>query len=125
MHERYNLRDLIAPAICTAEFLDDLPRFGEFDIVWISNALDHTSAPVLAWLNLFRATRVGGVMAHAHFLREGTHAKGDQLHKFDLFPENGQLCLEDLAGGIRVSLTEHLPLQNVAAPWRLPWLGDL
>lgn len=99
----------LIPQRASGETLSD--RFGaeSFDIVFVSNALDHTQAPALTWMNLFQVTRVGGVLAHRHAIREASHEHWDQLHQFDLFPRDGAFQITDVAGH-EFSLSDGLPL---------------
>ena len=109
MLQRFEFRDALMPEFGTGEFLD-VQRPGEqFDIVYIGNALDHTSSPALSWLNAFKLTKVGGTIGHTHFVREATAQKQDQLHQFDLYPEGDEFWIDDL-NGHRFSLTRGLPL---------------
>lgn len=99
----------LIPEKANGEFL--VEKYGEeaFDLVFVSNALDHTQAPALTWMNLFQVTRTGGVLAHRHAIREATHENWDQLHQFDLFPNNASLQITD-ARGMEFSLTDELPI---------------
>jgi SAM-dependent methyltransferase len=112
MLNRFKFHDIVMPEFGTGEFLDVQQHGEKFDIVYIGNALDHTSSPALSWLNAIRMTKIGGVIGHAHFVREGSAQKQDQLHQFDLYPEEDQLWLDDLKGH-RFSLTRGLPLRLI------------
>jgi hypothetical protein len=100
------------PEFGTGEFLDVQRAGDQFDIVYISNALDHTASPALTWLNALKMTRVDGIIGHAHFVREATAETEDQLHRFDLYPDANQLWLDDLRGHC-FSLTMDLPLRLI------------
>ena len=84
---------------------------GAFDFTYVQNALDHTAAPALTWLNLYRTTKIGGFLGHCHGVNEATHEKQDQLHQFNLRPEgDGEMIIDDLNGHI-FSLTRGLELE--------------
>jgi len=87
-----------------------------FDIVSIRNALDHHLCPALAWLNIFRAAKVGGYIVQSHSIREATKENWRQLHQYDLFPadDEGALMIED-ARGVVVDLVSGLPLEHVSS----------
>jgi len=100
----------VTPVCVLGEFLDQLYPSESFDITFVSNALDHCLCPAVAWYNMLKLTRVGGFVIHCHAVREGTHQKQEDLHQFDLWPENNGLMISDLAGH-EFSLTEGLPLE--------------
>ena len=91
------------------EYLDEELSGSAFDVVHVRNALEHTQAPALTWLNLFGLTREGGVIVHSHAMREATAQGFKQLHRFDLFPRKQSLWIEDGAG-VKFSLTDGMPL---------------
>ena len=63
---------------------------GTFDIVHISNALDHTQDPQAAYNAMYRAVKPGGFLIVQGFVNEGTHEEwqGMHQHDLDLFREN-------------------------------------
>src|SRR5262245_25600736 len=87
MLARFKFGDIVMPRFGTGEFLDVQLAGEQFDIVYIGNALDHTSSPALSWLNALKLTKVNGIIGHGHFVREASAQKQDQLHQFDLYPE--------------------------------------
>jgi len=112
MLERFKFCDIVMPRFGTGEFLDVQLAGEQFDIVYIGNALDHTSSPALSWLNALKLTKVDGIIGHGHFVREASAQKQDQLHQFDLYPEEDQLWIDDLKGHC-FSLTKELPLRLI------------
>lgn len=80
-----------------------------FDFVYTQNALDHTLCPALSWINLYRLTKIGGYLGHCHAINEAYHEKQDQLHQFNLRPENSNLILDDLSGSV-ISLNDGMGL---------------
>ena len=83
-----------------------------FDFVYTQNALDHTLCPILSWINLYKLTKIGGYIGHCHAIDEAYHEKQDQLHQFNLRPENSNLILDDLSGTI-ISLNSGMKLSIV------------
>ena len=110
---RYGKTSPVKQEAVHAEFLDEAVSDCSFDICHVRNALDHTQSPCLTWLNIFRATKVGGYIVQSHSIREATKEQWKQLHQFDLYPDtNGHLWLED-AFGTNVCLSSSLPLSVV------------
>ncbi|MEQ8768463.1 MAG: hypothetical protein RL885_31450 [Planctomycetota bacterium] len=109
---RHDIEWPLTPRLAIGELLMDQGEPETFDIVNVTNALDHTQAPALTWLNLFHLTRTGGYLIHKHSEREASHENFDQLHQFDLFPKETSLWIED-SKGHAFSLTDGLPLTCV------------
>lgn len=86
---------------------------GSFDIVYSSNALDHTRSPAQCMEQMCRVLRRGGFMLLEGFEREGTEGKWKGLHKHDLFAENGVIVHMDRAGRRR-NLIADLPLTCIS-----------
>lgn len=55
-----------------------------FDIVHISNALDHTQNPLLAVQQLYKAVKPGGFLIIQGFENEGSFEKWQGFHKWDI-----------------------------------------
>lgn len=55
-----------------------------FDVVHISNALDHCQDPAEAYRRLWRAVRPGGWLFVQGFFREAEHEKGEGFHRWNL-----------------------------------------
>jgi len=83
-----------------------------FDIVYSSNALDHTISPRECMIQMSQVVIQGGIIFLEGFLREGSAAAWTGLHQHDLFPENGHLIHCNRAG-IRTDLANGLPLQCI------------
>ena len=73
------------PAGCEELIFD-----GTFDVVHISNALDHTQDPQAAYNAMYRAVKPGGFLIVQGFVNEGTHEEWIGFHQWDLdlFREN-------------------------------------
>jgi SAM-dependent methyltransferase len=69
---------------------EDLEYENQFDMVHISNALDHTQNPQAAYNAMYRAVKPGGFLIVQGFVNEGTHENWTGFHQwdFDLFKEN-------------------------------------
>ena len=77
----YNKYNIPAPLTYPAE---ELPYDNEFDIVHISNALDHSQDPKLAVEKLLKATKSGGYLIIQGFECEGTFENWIGFHQWDL-----------------------------------------
>jgi len=86
---------------------------GVFDVVYSSNALDHTTAPRLCVEQMTARLRPGGLLLLEGLAREGSQAQWAGLHQHDLFPESGSLIHES-RDGTRADLTSGLPLRCVS-----------
>jgi 2-polyprenyl-3-methyl-5-hydroxy-6-metoxy-1,4-benzoquinol methylase len=112
LFELYGVEASVLPQLAIGELLDTQFEPGSFDLVHVRNALDHTQAPALCWLNLFSLVRVGGVLCHSHAVREGTFENWAALHQFDLFPVKDSIWIEDRSRE-PFSLSDDLPLETV------------
>lgn len=104
----YDAHEITAPDAYGAEEVGErFPRF--FDIVHISNALDHTENPVRALQSLIDAVMPGGFLVVQGFVDEGTYEKGAGLHQWNLnLNKGGQLVVANLQGGVVIMAAEKL-----------------
>ena len=94
---------------------EDLSRFAarSFDIVYSSNALDHSASPRRCIEQMCEMLPAGGVLLLEGFVREGSQGNWIGLHQHDLFTEQGQLIHVDRQGH-RTNLAAQLPLEYVS-----------
>lgn len=88
------------PVGCEALTFDDV-----FDVVHISNAIDHTQDPHAAYLAMYRAVRPGGFLIVQGFTNEGTHEDWTGFHNWDIDldeskPEHVNLSISDKRGWV-------------------------
>lgn len=69
--------------------LDDIGE-QRFDVVWMSNALDHSEDAVQGVRNLVAAAKPGGAIVLTHVENEGEHASYEGLHHWNITIENGR-----------------------------------
>ena len=83
----YNKHGLIMPLPRACE---DLTFKDLYDVVHISNALDHSQQPDIAFERMYRAVKPGGFLIVQGFVNEGTHEDWNGFHQWnlDLFREN-------------------------------------
>lgn len=72
---------------------EDLPFVENYDVVHISNALDHTQDPQAAYNAMYRAVKPGGFLIVQGFVNEGTHEEWQGMHQWNLDATFGNLCI--------------------------------
>jgi len=80
----YERHKLAPPMAFPAE---ELPFKNEYDIVHISNALDHTQDPKKAFWTLYKAVKLGGYLIIQGFENEATHENWQGFHQNDIYVE--------------------------------------
>ncbi len=84
----------IAPPVAAG--VENLLSVGFFDVVHISNALDHSTDPIKGMDQMLRALVPGGLLIVCGFINESTHMAGAGMHQWDLDLEgDNQLILRD------------------------------
>lgn len=88
----------IAPPIALSG--EDMQFIEQFDVVHMSNALDHSYDPFLVYQNLIRAVKPGGLLIIQGFGNEGSYEKWEGFHQWniDIEPGTGFLVASDKAG---------------------------
>ena len=81
----FDYKGIKKPLAVMAESMVDR---GRYDIVHISNAIDHTQDPLKAYDNLFRAVKPGGFLIVQGFVNEGTHENWSGFHQWDIDIDN-------------------------------------
>jgi SAM-dependent methyltransferase len=83
----YSKHGLVMPLPRACE---DLTFKDLYDVVHISNALDHSQQPSVAFERMYRAVKPGGFLIVQGFVNEGTHEDWTGFHQWDLdlFREN-------------------------------------
>ncbi len=86
----YQAHGLQPPQACRAE---DMAFQDQFDIVHMSNALDHCRDPVIAFTKLCDAQRAGGYLVIQSFENEATQQNWAGMHQWNLRLEADQLLV--------------------------------
>jgi SAM-dependent methyltransferase len=105
----YGVEYPVRPQPGRGESLDEQFPSASFDIVYSSNALDHTTSPRRCMEQMCRVLRPGGFLLLEGLEREGSTGDWLGLHQHDLFTEHGDLIHVDRAGR-RDNLTADQPL---------------
>ena len=87
----YERHKLVAPLAYPAEYI---PFNNEFDIVHISNALDHTQNPVNAVNRLLKAVKKDGYLIVQGFCNEAEWENWQGFHQWNLNLDNGNLFIQ-------------------------------
>jgi len=77
---------------------EELPYRNEFDMVHISNALDHTANPIMAYDKMLEATKPGGYLIIQSFENEGLHENWQGLHQWNLALQGKNLKITSKRG---------------------------
>lgn len=80
----YDRHKIVPPMAFPAE---ELPFKNDYDIVHISNAIDHTQDPYKAYNALFKAVKPGGYLIIQGFENEATFENWQGFHQNDIFVE--------------------------------------
>jgi SAM-dependent methyltransferase len=72
---------------------EEVAHRDEFDIVHMSNALDHTRDPRLVYDNLHRAVKPGGFLILQGFENEGKAQKYQGMHQWDIVVDGRTLWI--------------------------------
>lgn len=89
--ESHQITPSVQPVQGDGEHLGDLFPAHSFDIVYSSNALDHTRSPRRCMENMSSVVRYGGFIMIEGYIREGSASQWQGLHHFDLVPTDKTL----------------------------------
>lgn len=90
-YPKHGIRPTIA--IGAEEVESILPVYGNFDIVHMRNALDHTQDPVKAYNSMLACVKPGGYLIIQGFENEGTFEKWQGMHQWDIeIPKYGAIA---------------------------------
>jgi SAM-dependent methyltransferase len=81
----YNAHNITPPKTLQAERVHLGLGTGKYDVVHISNALDHTQVIEAAYENLMKCVKNGGVLIVQGFEKEATFENFSGFHQHDLF----------------------------------------
>ncbi|MBP7542708.1 MAG: class I SAM-dependent methyltransferase [Ignavibacteriaceae bacterium] len=73
---------------------EELPFEDEFDLVIMSNALDHTQQPNVAFENLLKACKVGGMVIIQGFVDEAVFENWRGMHQWNISGKNRQFTIQ-------------------------------
>lgn len=91
----YDKYEICQPLPYTAE---EQPFKNCFKVVHMSNAIDHSVDPVIAYESLMEAVRPDGFLIIQGFFNEGTHEGWKGMHQWNIYVEGKCLMLESKKG---------------------------
>jgi len=113
--DRYGIAYPIRPRVGHGERLTQAFPRASFDLVYSSNALDHTRSPRRCLEQICQVLRPGGFLLLEGLEREGTAEHWNGLHQHDLLIDRRRRLLHFDRAGRRTDLTDGLPLVCVTA----------
>jgi len=92
--DKNGIRDNCLMLYAEGEDTERLQIFEEqADIVWMCNAIDHSSDPNLVWENLKMLTKPGGHLILLTHINEAERGNMHGMHKINIWPcESGEVC---------------------------------
>ncbi len=103
---------------------EDINFPGQFGIVHIRNALDHTNDPVAAYAALWRSVMPGGDLIVHGFANEANCENWVGLHKWNIDLIDGGLCVDGTAGRILTEFGADVALKSILGNGRewITWI---
>lgn len=81
---------------------EELPYNEEFDVVHMSNAIDHSQDPVLTLKKLYDSCKTGGYIIVQGFENEGSFEQWAGFHQWDISYDNGYMKIADKDGNLKI-----------------------
>lgn len=88
LKQKHGITSGVSPQFGFTEILSDIFPPDSFDIVHMSNSLDHCIDPILCLYNMLKICKVGGKIILRHAKNEGATENYDGLHQWNLCAEN-------------------------------------
>lgn len=98
----YKAHNIDRPYRLSCEDLTDATD-EEYDIVHISNALDHTQDPLLAVAGMFKVLKPGGYLIIQSFENEATAQKWQGMHQWNVFLEGEKIYAQGRNGKFSIN----------------------
>lgn len=114
----YSKHNIVRPIPLACE---EIPYEEMFDIVHISNAIDHTADPVKSYEKLLQAVKKGGYLIVQGFENEGEHEKWEGMHQWNISLSNSQLRIASKMGKITYKdgaiIAERVHIEMLGRDW--------
>jgi SAM-dependent methyltransferase len=98
---------------CMGEDLTAHVPAESIDLVFTSNALDHTKEPAEVVSQIAKVLKPGGRLAVGVATHEGTKQGWDQFHKTDIFVKDGRIVFNHQSGPVRNLLPAPMRLERI------------
>ena len=93
MKNYFGIASGITPEFGFAELVGDIYEEDSFDIVHMSNSLDHCVEPLIAIYNLLFVCKIGGKVILRHAKNEAVRENYEGFHQWNLNIENGDFII--------------------------------
>ncbi|MDR2429215.1 MAG: class I SAM-dependent methyltransferase [Candidatus Margulisbacteria bacterium] len=93
LRDRYKICADIIPEFAFVEYLTEKFSENYFDIVHMSNALDHCFNPLLGIYQMLHVCRIGGKVILRHGNNEAENSNYDGFHQWNICVENTELII--------------------------------
>ena len=93
MKLKYNIDNGVTLKTGFVEFLDQYFSSNTFDLVHMSNSLDHTFNPILGIYQLLNICKIGGIVILRHSQNEAVNANYGGLHQWNLCIEKNHFFI--------------------------------
>lgn len=100
---KHEIHPYVLPDFAYAEALVDLYRAESFELVHMSNALDHSLMPTVCILNMLAVVKVGGKVVLRHTENEAEHEEYRGFHQWNITEKNGMLFIFNMTESINVN----------------------
>lgn len=91
MFKEHNVSPYVLPEFAYAEALTDRYAPCSFDLVHISNALDHSFMPLAGIMSMLEVVKVGGCVYLRHAENEAENQSYRDFHQWNISESDGQL----------------------------------
>jgi hypothetical protein len=91
LFEEYNVSPYVLPEFAYAEALTDRYQRNYFDIVHMSNALDHSFMPLAGIISMLEVTKIGGFVYLCHAENEAENENYQGFHQWNVTEVEGHL----------------------------------
>ncbi len=100
---------------------EEMPFENEYDIVHMSNAIDHTQNPIKTYKRLLDAVKPGGYLIIQGFENEAHHEHYRGFHQWDFYTEGQVLCCNDKYGEQTIFDKADIPVQQYVTEQGRDW----
>lgn len=123
LYEQHNIVPYVRTQFAFAEALTDRFERGSFDLVHMSNALDHSILPAAGLLSMLAVTKPGGIVLLRHSENEAEHEKYSGFHQWNITEQDGRMIA--WRENERVDLSALAADYATATVWRMSEGDDI
>ncbi len=119
---QYQITPYVVPEFAYAEALNDLYQASYFDIVHMSNALDHSFIPLAALINMLTVVKPDGVVILSHAENEAENEKYQGFHQWNITEVDEQLIIWNRE--LKININQELASCAAITTWRIKGQKD-